>query len=84
MSVGVDDDLGFEFEEDLVRIKKMIGSDGKRNGDRRWHRGWWWWTDSRDSWNFRFAEKNEDFNSSLGGDEIRVNNTVFGLLTKFF
>ena len=39
MSVGVDDDLGFEFEEDLVRIKKMIGSDGKRNGDRRWHRG---------------------------------------------
>lgn len=24
MSVGVDDDLGFEFEEDLVRIKKWL------------------------------------------------------------
>lgn len=24
MSVGVDDDLGFEFEEDLVRIQKWL------------------------------------------------------------
>lgn len=41
MSSRVDDDLEFELKEKSWKNKKVIGSDEKRNGDRKWHRGMW-------------------------------------------